>query len=383
MKKLSPAVLAVALAVAGSLSSVAAAPQPPALGTAARSVTLDGQALGTALTPMGLASLRYTVARDESDGLWHLWTFDGTTMVHPADFDLAHVVHATSADGLAFTRDGNLSYGAGSVAPSTFGAAIEPPIAYLSASRDAGVWTLAAWHANDSTGMNRWGQYNYSTSVSELPGGPSDRAVLHRGPLTANPTSPGGFHVGTWGLVNGQMYLRVDSTLGGLARFAYIGSTPPVSESWDAYGEEAELFAGTTHYWFLAADPNDGRAAGYVHNAGRNLACGGLLQSYYSIRNLDGSLSGNRLWYVESPDDGVTWSAPRDLFPAAGTLVLDGALAGTSAKFSNVEAVRFGDRVRVYFRWQQPDAGGGAPTEYVAAIDSTQACDAQFADGFE
>jgi hypothetical protein len=380
MKKLSLA-LGSALAVAASFHPAAAGPQPPATGSMARSVTLDGVALGSALTP-GLASLRYTVARDETDGLWHLWTFDGTAVTYPADFDLAHVVHATSVDGFAFTRTGNLGYAAGSSAPATFGASIEPPIAYLSASRDNGAWILAAWHANDSTGQDRWGQYNYNTSVSELPGGPSDLAVLHRGPLTATPAGPGGFHVGTFGAVNGQIYLRVDSAMGGLARFAYIPSVPPVTEAWGAYGEEAELFAGTSHYWFLAADPNDGRRAGYVHNAGRTLQCGGLLQTYYSIRNVDGSLAGNRLWYVESGDDGATWSAPQDLFDTPAMLTLDGTHPGSAAKFSNVEAVRHGDRVRVYFRWQHP-SGGGAPVEYVAAVDSTMACDGQFVDSFE
>lgn len=379
------------LCLAVLATAAVAAPQPPRFETAARSVRLDGVRLGTELTPTGFRnSLRFTVAYDPADARWHLWTLTANPGVYPTSgFALGDVVHGTSADGYDFTSDGTLSYGPGSALPASFGATVDPPISYLRAAKVGDSWKLLAWHANDSQSPSRWGQYNYNTSISDLGPDPDNRVVTHQGPVSALVTGPGGFHVGAYGLVNDQLYLRVDSVYrpgvdrdgGGIARFAYSDASPPLVEDWSAYGEEAELFRGTPYYWFLDPSPGGGRTAAYAHNAGRVLACGGLLQAFYALRDVNGGLTQNNLWYLESPDDGVNWSAPQALFGDPAFLTLDGAWA-PSALFSNPEGVIHGDRLRVYFRWQQPDAPGGS-VDYVVGLDSELACDGLFADGFE
>jgi len=95
---------------------------PPAVGTAFQSVRISGQKLGTQYTSSG-ASLEYTIAFDPGTGLYHLWTFTGSSGLAK----MSQVQHATSTDGISFTPTGFMSY---ATAPdfAAFGAPPESPI---------------------------------------------------------------------------------------------------------------------------------------------------------------------------------------------------------------------------------------------------------------
>ncbi len=109
--------------------------------------------------------------------------------------------------------------------PGPFGASLEPPVTVLRAERVGAEWKLLAWHYNDyqvSPAPSRWGEFNYNTSVLSLGTSADNEAVLQQGPLlTSGGTGPGGFHIGAFGIVEGQIYLKIDSAAGGLARFDY------------------------------------------------------------------------------------------------------------------------------------------------------------------
>ena len=96
-----------ALCISLATWPAAAAPVPFPLQTT--TVRLDGIALGQALHPVSLNSLRYTVTFNLGDGLYHLWVLNGGDTQTPADMQVSDVTHATSSDGVNFISLGKLN----------------------------------------------------------------------------------------------------------------------------------------------------------------------------------------------------------------------------------------------------------------------------------
>ncbi len=202
-------------------------------------VRLDGTRLGADLTPGG-SSLRNTIAYEPSTHLYHLWVLANDDTNFPTTSALPYFTHATSTDGLHFTNDGTLHYEIGSADWTSFGSSIDPPLDFVRAAfnDESGTWKLFAWTENvTNNGGPDVGLYNYNTSVNDFGGVASNTYALHQGPLN----SPlAGNHVGTFGLVDGKLYLRVDSEPGtfggrggGIGQLDYTDAVPPsTSASW-------------------------------------------------------------------------------------------------------------------------------------------------------
>jgi hypothetical protein len=362
------------LAVASNAHAAAPAFQPRLC-----PVKLDGTRLGADLTPAG-SSLRNTVAWEESTHQFHLWVLANNDPAFPASSVLGAYTHATSADGINFSSDDTLHYEIASADWNAFGSSIDPPLDFLRASfdQDSGTWKLFAWTENVGATV---GQYNYNTSVNDLGGVAANTYALHQGPLN---TPFAGNHVGSFGLVDGHVYLRVDSAPtpgnsgGGLGRFDYTDALPASTA-----GElnEADLFAGTPYCWGLdpACETSDPRIKAYVHNVGRTLhQADGSLATYYAFRHWDGTRIDKQLWMVESTDNGATWSAPTGVFADASALTLAGSPLAADGNFSHAEAVVGSNLCRAYFSTKDQN---GNPV--VATATTSSACDALFADGLE
>ncbi len=363
----------------------------PVFHTNACSVSVDNNRLDTVLTPGG-ADQRNTFAYEPSRHLWHFWGFlqddisfeqnDNPTVLS----SLRSVVHATSTDGIHFTSDSNLSYAFGSASYTSYGATVDPPLDFFRAVYDTqtGTWKLFNWSENDYTvSPSRWGSYDYNTSVNDLGTIASTTNVVHQGPLNS-PVS--GNHVGTFGLVDGMLYLRAD-TDGGADQFAYTdGAYPWTGANQPSTGSEissANLFAGTPYCWGLSAscDPNTDPNAAYVHNVGRTLLQpDGTLGTYYTFRYWNGSRADQQIWYAESGDNGATWSTSIGVFPNASALTIDGQAQDStvgSADFSDVDLVLNGSRYQLYLSTQ--DANGN----YVMVSTQGRPSDDIFFDGFD
>ena len=251
--------------VAAACLSAEAWGSAPSFATNTCAVTLNGTRVGSDLTP-GNSSLRNTIAYEASTKLYHFWGFAADDPDFPSTASsLRGVLHATSTDGVHFTGDSNLSYTAGSADYHAYGADIDPPLDFLRAAFDpaTGTWKLFNWTENDQVISPSFGQYNYNTSVDDLGTAAGTTSVLHQGPL-ANPYA--GNHVGTFGLVDGNVYLRIDAGAkdGGAARLPYADGIPP---SATAATSEANLFDGTPYCWGL--DPDCGTTDPRIPEIGR------------------------------------------------------------------------------------------------------------------
>lgn len=353
---------------------------PPNFQRSACPVKIDGKNVGTELTAGG-SSLRNTVAYEPSTQLYHFWGFVADDANFPsAASALPAVRHATSSDGLHFTSDAFLSYGIGSANYADYGAELDPPLDFFRAVLDAdtSTWKLFNWTENDQVAHPSFGDYNYNTSVNDLGTVASNTSVVHQGPL-----GPGteGQSIGSFGLVDGKVYLQMDSTLGGVRQYAYIDSITPMV---GAQGAEADLYTGTPYCWFITAGcgTTDPRIRAYVHNVGRTLRqSDGTLGTYYTFRDAATSARLDKnIWYIESNDDGATWSAPAKVFADDEVVTIDhqplDADAGT-ANFSNVEMLVEPKASRIFFSTQ--DAAGN----YVFVSTNSIAADAIFVNGFE
>lgn len=363
------------MATAQSGSAVA-----PQFGTQTCPVKLNGVRLGSDLTPGG-SSLRNTIVWDPASRLYHLWVLANNDPAFPASSALGEFSHATSTDGLHFILDSQLSYQIGSAAYANFGATIDPPLDFLRAAYDpiGGTWKLFAWTENVGSSV---GQYNYNSSVNDLGSSPFNTSVQHQGPLQ----SPfAGNHVGTFGLVDGSVFLRVDTgpsafgSGGGIGQFNFIDAVPPGTS---AELNEADLFVGSPYCWFLDANcgNSDPRIPAYVHNIGRTLRqADGSLASYYSFRNAStSSRVDKQIWFVSSSDNGANWSAPAGVFADGGALTIDGAPLAADGLFGTVESVQRPNICRIYFSTRDADE------KLVMVSASTgSGCDALFADSFD
>lgn len=374
--------------IALALGTQAAWALPPVFHTQSCSVSVDGNRLDTVLTPGG-ADQRNTFAYEPSRKLWHFWgflqddpSFDTLPYIPTVLSSLRAVVHATSIDGVHFTSDSNLSYAFGSASYGSYGADIDPPLDFFRAVFDTqtGTWKLFNWTENDQNATPSFGQYNYNTSVNDLSTTAGTTAVVHQGPLN---TPVAGNHVGTFGLVDGTLFMRTD-TDGNADQFAYAdGAYPWTGANQPSTGSatgSANLYAGTPYCWFLDATCGnaDPRIPAYVHNVGRTLRqSDGSLGTYYTFRNATTyARQDQQIWYVESTDNGANWSAPVGVFANPPGVTIDGAGLGANG-FSDVDLVLKGSRYQLYLSAQ--DAGG----DYVMVAAQGRPSDAIFWNGFE
>ncbi|MEO8802747.1 MAG: hypothetical protein ABI304_04615 [Rudaea sp.] len=376
-----------AAGIIGLLTATSAVAAPPVFHDQACSISVDGNRLDSVLTPNG-ADQRNTFAYESSTHRWHFWGFLADDNNFPSTASsLRAVVHATSSDGVHFTSDSNLTYAFGSAYYTNYAASIDPPLDFFRAVFDpaTNTWKLFNWTENAQSPSPSYGKYNYNTSVNDLGTQAGTTAVVHQGPLN---TPFAGNHVGAFGLVDGMLYLRVDSAGGGTGQFAYSeGAYPWTGVDQPSTGgeiAEADLFNGTPYCWFLnsGCGTTDSRIPAYVHNVGRTLRqADGSLGMYYTFRNGATYMrQDQQIWYIDSIDDGQTWSTPVGVFANGGDLTIDGQpLDSTlnSANFSDVDLVRDGSRYRLYLSTQ--DAAGN----YVMVATQGRPSDAIFFDGFD
>ena len=355
---------------------------PVAFPTNTTAVTLDGTALGDASPG---TSLRTSVAR-ASDGTYHLWMLPaGTSSL------LSEMVHATSADGIHFTSQGKLTPPANywqlmACGPST---SPEPISSFVRVSQSGGEWLMTVWHPN-AAGQNTF--YSYSSSIWRLGTDPANLTPTLAGPLpstscgTAN--APGRHHLGTFGIADGRLWLRQSAAAGALpgARGGNVGgytfdlgTSPPTTSPRPSADpgtpkqtREADLFAGTGYYE-TGSPPPATRA--YVYNAGRTLAQGGALGTYYSFADYNSAAALEQdMWYVESTDRGSTWTAPARIYPGQGATVLVDGLPNRG-NFSGPEVTSDG---RTYFATRDACNNNVLVTAAGAAADPRLAIRKQF-----
>ena len=352
------------VAFAWAVGEAAAAPVPFPLSTS--TVKLNGVALGSPMHPASLNSLRYTATYNPGDSLYHLWVLDGGDTQNPSDMQLADVVHATSSDGINFTAQGNLNPPANWWTTTWAGvtASAEPSVNFLRVDKIGAEWFLTIWSPNETN----TGRYNYNANVWNIGANINNLNLIQRGPLpttTDTPIGPGGNMVGSFGMVNGNIYLRNDTQYnsgppvnpalygGGVGRYAYTdGSRPALSGIWGT--SEADLFTGTTYCWML---PNPGAnqcaafpaaTPAYVHNSGRTLPQGATLGAYYTFRNwTTAARLEKQIYYVESANDGLTWTGAAGVYANGNGVLVDGL--PNTGNFSSPELTSVGAAYRAWF----------------------------------
>jgi hypothetical protein len=346
-------ILAIVIAFAAAISAATAAPVPFPLQTA--TVKLDGVVLGQALHPASLNSLRFTVVFNPGDGLYHLWVLNGGDTQTPADMQVSDITHATSTDGVNFISRGKLNPPASWWTQiAGLGASAEPSVNFLRIDRLGGEWLLTIWSPNE-TGT---GLYNYNANVWDIGSNINNLNIVQHGPLPSlseSPPGPGGDFVGSFGMVNGKIYLRQDTpysagppvTGGGIGRYIYTdGIRPSLSPIFGT--SEAGTFSGTPYCWPLGNPPCVGPQASYVHNSGRVIAQAPSLGAYYTFRNFStGVRQDKQIWFVESGDDGLTWSTPIGVYSDGNAVQVDGL--PNAGNFSSPELTATPTGYRVYF----------------------------------
>jgi hypothetical protein len=328
---------ALALAAASTPSLYAAA---PLVGTEFVSITLDGTLLGDDFTPTNFNSYYPTVLFDPTTGVYHLWVHDDS------GYSLTSIRHATSTNGIDFVSTGNLSYSGGPPYPA-FGAATEPTFQFLRAVRVGSNWKLLLWTPHDDSGSQ--GQYDYNITVFDLGTDPNNLAAIHQGPIQP---VPGGTSVnsnGPFGLIGTTLFAEHDP-IGGMARYAFTDGAPP---SVVGPSDPKDLITGTGSVNYTI-DPMDAAAA-YVNNAARTLAQADTsLGTFYALRTYpDGSRVSKQLFYVESTNNGVSWTSPVGLFANGDLVTVDGGLAG--ANFSHPEVTLANGVTVLYFSTARED----------------------------
>jgi hypothetical protein len=352
-------------AVAALLFVASANAAPVPFPTQTSQVRLDGVAIGQPLHPSSGNSLRFTIGFDAATGLYHLWVLNGGDTQTPADMQVADITHATSSDGRNFVSQGKLTPPASwwTAIPGV-GATAEPSVNFLRVDRIGASWYLTIWSPNE-TGT---GLYNYNANVWLIGPSPGNLNVVQRGPLPSLsevPTGPGGNMVGSFGMANGNLYLRQDTQFdsgpplsppywgGGMGRYAYTDTTrPALSPVWGT--SEADLFGTTPYCWVLpGGGPNQcttfpTRTPSYVHNSGRVAMQGAALGAYYTFRDWNtGARLAKQIYYVESGNDGLAWSAPTGVYANGDAVLVEGL--PNAANFSSPEIAALPGSFRPYF----------------------------------
>jgi hypothetical protein len=353
VRRPSPPIVA-AIAAAVTFAASAAVPVLPA---ANHQITLDGTPLGSAIA---IRSSYPTLLHEGSTATYHMWVgvTDETGNTGPDFYPLriAGFRHATSSDGIAFTTTGTLAFAGNPFATTLFGSAYgEPPWLYPKAAQWNGRYTLLMWTINGFFGPPSLGDYNYNISVNDIGPAPGNLALGHFGPLGDVPGNGiFGQSAGAFGLVNGVLYYDNNSLLGrtpvadnGPQGYPANASTGP----WRATGSNAPVADPLPALGYVACHLPGGNT--YLHNDARVIANGdGTLGFFFTLRNCDGSRKAQQIWYMESADDGVTWSAPAGI--VAGAVTIGGQSPAGGFALSDVVVVN-GQRL-VYFNF--PVSGG-------------------------
>jgi hypothetical protein len=348
--------------VGGAVALIASAVMAavPVLPAANKQLTLDGTPLGSAIA--GRSSYP-TLLYDAAAATYHMWvevadeTPPATTGPDFYPLRIAGFRHATSADGVAFTTTGTLSFAGNPFAATIFGSAYgEPPWIYPKAALWNGRYTLLLWTINGFFGPPSLGDYNYDISVNDIGLAPGNLALDHYGPLGPVPANGiAGQSAGAFGIVNGIIYYDNNSLLGrsaltdnGPQSFPATASTGP----WRATGSNTAVADPLTPLGFIACQFVNGDT--YLHNDARVIANGnGTLGFYFTLRNCDGSRKSQQIYYMESADNGFTWTSP-PVGIVSGPITIGGQAPAGGFALSDVVAVN-GARV-VYFNY--PVAGG-------------------------
>ena len=325
---------------------------PPIVPSTNALTTLDGVPLGTAVAAR---SSYPTILYDAPSATYHMWvavvdeTPPGTSGPDFYPLRISGYRHATSADGATFTTTGTMSFAGSPFATQIFGSAYgEPPWFYPKAAVWNGRYTLAMWTINGFFGPPSLGDYNYNISFDDVGPNPSVLALTHEGPVGAVPENGiAGQSAGIFGIVNGVMYYDNNSLLG-RAAITDNGSQPyPAAAAtgpWRVTGVNSAVADPLTPLGLVACQFAGGNT--YVHNDARVLDNGdGTLGWVFTLRNCDGSRKSQQIYYMQSADNGLSWSAPVGI--VTGPVTIGGVTPIGGFALSDVVMVN-GQRV-VYF----------------------------------
>jgi hypothetical protein len=331
----------------------------PVLPATNKQITLDGTPLGTAIANR---SSYPTLLYDAGATTYHMWvevadeTPPGTTGPDFYSLRIASFRHAASSDGVAFTTTGTLSFAGNPFAAMIFGSAYgEPPWIYPKAALWNGRSMLLLWTINGFFGPPSLGDYNYDISVNDVGPAPANLALNHYGPLGPAPANGiAGQSAGAFGIVNGVIYYDNNSLLGrspltdnGPQPYPATANTGP----WRVTGSNTAVADPLTPLGFIACQFVNGNT--YVHNDARVIDNGdGTLGFFFTLRNCDGTRKLQQIYYMESTDNGLTWSAPVGI--VSSSVTVGGQAPAGNFALSDVVVVN-GQRV-VYFNY--PVAGG-------------------------
>ncbi len=168
---------------------------------------------------------------------------------------------------------------------------------------------------------------------------------------------------GIFGVVNGVIYYDNNSLLG-RAAIADNGTQPfPAAAGtgpWQVTGVNSAVADPLTPLGFIACQFPGGNT--YVHNDARVLDNGdGTLGWVFTLRNCDGSRKAQQIYYMQSGDNGLTWSAPVGIITGP---VLIGGVAPVGG-FSLADVVMVNGQRIVYFSAANAaglvQIGGAAP----------------------
>jgi hypothetical protein len=345
---------------------------PPVVNPTNSVLTLDGVPLGSAIA---FRSSYPTILYDGPSATYHMWVLvadeAGTGSTGPDFYPMriAGYRHATSPNGTAFTTTGTLSFAGNPFATQIFGSAYgEPPWFYAKAAVWNGNYKLFMWTINGFFGPPSLGDYNYNLSANDIGANPSTLSLTHEGPVGADPANGiAGQTAGIYGVVNGFMYYDNNSLLGraaitdngaqpfpaaaGTGPWRVTGANAAVADPLPQLGLVACQFAGNT----------------YVHNDARVLDNGdGTLGWIFTLRNCDGSRKSQQIYYMQSADNGLTWSAPVGIVTGPVTIGGNAPVGG----FSLADVVMVNGQRVVYFNAADAQGNlqiGGAPPLPVAS----------------
>lgn len=341
-----------AVAITLGIGSSAWAAGPPVVNSTNSLVMLDGVPLGSAVANR---SIYPTILYDSGSATYHMWVavVDETPPESTGpDFyplRIAGYRHATSTNGTAFTTTGPLSLAGNPFATQIFGSAYgEPPWFYPKAAIWNGRFTLFMWTINGFFGPPSLGDYNYDISVNDVGTNPSTLALVHEGPVGPVPGNGiAGQTAGIFGVVNGVMYYDNNSLLGraaitdnGAQPFPSAANTGP----WRVTGSNTAVADPLTPLGLIACQFSGGNT--YVHNDARVLDNDdGTLGWVFTLRNCDGSRRSQQIYYMQSADNGLTWSALVGI--VTGPVTIGGVTPNGGFALSDLTMVN-GQRV-VYF----------------------------------
>jgi len=340
---------------------------PPIVPATNGLVTLDGVPLGSTIA---FRSSYPTILYDGGSATYHMWvavvdeTPPGATGPDFIPLRIAGYRHAASTNGTTFTTTGTLSFAGNPFAAQIFGSTYgEPPWFYPKAAIWNGRYALFMWTINSFFSAGAFGDYNYNISVNDVGTDPSTLALTHEGPVGAVPANGiAGQTAGIYGVVNGVMYYDNNSLLGraaiadnGPQSFPAAANTGP----WRVTGTNAAVASPLPQLGLLPCP--GGSTSAYVHNDARVVDNGdGTLGWIFTLRNCDGSRKSQQIYYMQSADNGLTWSPPVGI--VTGPVTIGGVAPAGGFSLSDVVTVN-GQRV-VYFNAADAQGVlhvGGAP----------------------